>query len=302
MITVVFGPNAYARQQRLRALVQDFSAAYGSAGIERRDGETLEPAELPGLFQGMSLFSAEKLVIIRDAAANKAVWEALEPYVSAPGDAALHVALVERDIDKRTKTFKALQKHAEVVECKELSAGELTHWLVQRSEGRLERRLAQLLVQRVGADQQRLANELDKLMLHEHISERHIEALVEASPEGSAFELLDLVFAGRVERIRPAIAGLKTAEDPYRLFALLVSNLHVAAALVADTGRTPQQVASDLGVHPFVAGKLAQARRRLTLAKVREAVRVLADTDTALKTTGQDPWVLLTNALIKIAA
>lgn len=301
MITLLYGSNAYARRRQLKNIIQEFKKTHGNVSIERRDGESLEPSHLPDLFQGMSLFASDKLVIVRDAAQNKAVWEALEPYIGDNNDAT-HIVLVEREPDKRTKTFKALQKQAEIIECKELSAGELITWLLHQSGGRLDRRLAAVLVQRVGVSQEQLSNELDKLLLHESITERHIEALVEPSPEGTAFELLDLVFSGRHERVSEIIGQLKLSEDPYRLLALLISNVHVLAALVADTNKTPQQVASDLGVHPFVASKLAQKRRRTSLAEVRATAKILADTDTALKTTGHDPWVVMQNTLIKIAA
>lgn len=301
MITLLYGPNAFAKRRRLDELVRQFAAAYGEQGIERFDGEDLEPARLPEIFQGVSLFAADKLIIIRDAAANKPLWEALEPYVVTP-DESTRVVLYEREPDKRTRTFKALQKQAEIAECKELPSGELVPWLVSQSGGRLDRRLATALVQRAGTDQQRLNNELDKLLVHEAVTERHIEALVEPGSEGSAFELLDAVLAGRPARVAEIINSIKLSEDPYRLFGLLISNIQVLAALMADKNKTPQQVASDLGVHPFVATKLSQARRTMPMEAVRRAVRILADTDTALKSTGHDPWLLLQNAMTKIAA
>lgn len=301
MVTLLFGPNSYAKRQRLDELVRRFKEAHGGQGIERFDGEQLEIARLPEIFQGVSLFAGHKLAIIRQASANKPLWEALEPYAAAADDMT-QVVLYENQPDKRTKTFKALLTHAEAVECRELSAGELAQWLLSESGGRLDRRLAGLLVARAGTDQQHLSNELDKLLLHEATTERHIEALVSPTVEASVFELLDDVFAGRRDTIAGIIENLRLQEDPYRLFGLLISNVQVLAALVTGSRKTPQQVAADLGVHPFVASKLAPARRQTSLAQLQQTIQVLADTDAALKTTGSDPWLLLQNALLKIAA
>lgn len=301
MTTLLYGPNVFAKRRRLSAILKEFSDTHDSGAIERYDAENLEPARLPEIFKGVSLFAADKLVLIKDASQNKLIWEALEPYV-ASGDDATRVVLIEREPDKRTKTFKTLQKHAALVECKDLSAGELIQWLISESGGRLDRRLANALVQRAGTDQQRLHNELEKLLVHEQLSERHIEALVEPTSEGSAFELLDAVFAGRQELVADKVRHLRQTEDPYRLFGLLISNVQVLTALVVDKTKTPQQVASDLGVHPFVATKLSQSRRQMSLPAVQRTVRILADTDATLKSSGHDPWLLLQMALTKIAA
>lgn len=300
MMTLLYGPNRYAVQQHVSEIIRSFKMAHGDASIERYDGDTLTPDKLPELLQGVSLFASDKLVIIRDVGHNKPLWEAVEAY-AAIKDQTTSVVLVERDVDKRTKTFKTLQKHAKIVECSELGSSEIITWLIIQSKERLDRPLANLLLQKVGPDQQRLANELDKLLLHKNITKQHIDVLIEPSPEGSAFELLDAVFAGHHEKLGAIIKNVKLSEDPYRLFGLLISNVQVLAALVADTSKTPQQVASDVGVHPFVASKLSQTRRHTNIDTIRRTVKIMADTDTALKTTGHDPWILLHSALLKIA-
>lgn len=288
----------------LDALVFEAQEKHGEHGVDKIDGESLEIEQLPDLLQGATLFAPERTVVIREASKNKPMWEKIGEKIPELPDS-LTLVLVETSPDKRTKTFKYLQKHAEVREFKELDEREATKWLVEEAKkrgGEIKNADAELLVARAGADQARLSNELDKLLLYGEISAETIEKLVEPTPQANVFALLDAAMAKKPKAVRELLKDAKISEDPYMLFGLLSSQIMQLAALVYGEGRSSDEIAKELKTHPFPLKKLAPVARKTSKQELRVIVEILSIMDEQMKSTGADPWQLLENALIKIPA
>lgn len=287
----------------LDALVLNARTEHGEHAVEKVDGEALSLGRLPELLRGASLFTPERTVVIREASKNKPVWEAIgEELASVPDSTTL--ILADSAPDKRTKTFKTLTKIAHVSDCKELDEREAVAWLVAEAPqrgGKISQADAQMLVARIGADQARLSNELDKLIIYGDTTKSGIEALVEPAPQANVFALLDAALERRIKPLKEQIRTAKISEDPYMLTGLLSSQVLQLAALVHAEGRSPEDIAKDMKVHPYPLKKLAPLARRTTKDELKEIVSVLAVLDDQMKSTGADPWQLLEIALLKIA-
>lgn len=304
MMTLLYGPNNYALRMKLGDLSTKFMASHAQESVEKYDGEQLTIGQLPDILQGMSLFSSDKFVVIRGAANNKQLWEALGEWPEKVADG-IEVILVEQAPDKRTKTFKSLQKHAEVLFFDELQPHELEKWLITEAAAgdvQLSPQLARQLVDRVGIDQWQLRHELDKVLsLDRPITRELIVDIVDASPQASAFDLLDAAFRGQGEKVREMLAILQFNEDPYRFFGLLVSQVYALTIAVAGKDRSPNEVAAASGVHPFVLKKMTSIVTKTSRADIVAIANVVAIADDQLKGSGAEPWVILEQALMKIA-
>jgi len=303
MVHLFFGENSYAIRQAVNELARAVRAQAGEQAVERFEGDQLESKELANILQGTTLFAAEKLVVITNASKNKALWVELEKYIEAMPEGT-DLVLVETAPDRRTKTFKLLQKHATVKEERALSHAEAARWLVAAAKERggvLSAKQATQLVELAGTDQWRLSNELDKLLAH-GISNDAIEQLVEPTPQASVFALLDAALHRNRQAVVSQLATVKTAEDPYMLFGLLSTQVVQLAALVHGNGRLPEEIAKTLGVHPFPLKKLTPLARQTSPSELGGIIEVVATLDMQLKSTGLDPWLLMEQALSKIAA
>lgn len=300
MIIILTGPNNFLSRQTLDALVADFFEKHGAHAIERVSGEGLEPGQLAQLLQGASLFAAERLVVLRDAAANKPLWEALAEYCErVPAETTL--VIIEPSPDKRTKTYKQLQKHGDLRVFDELPESELANWLqrVAKDGGRaLDARTAAHLVELVGTDQWRLWQELQKLLSGSGaITRETVDALVEPQPQVSAFAVLDATFAHQPHQVAGLVRTLATSEDPYKFFGLFISQVLALATIKYADSRSPEQIAKDTGLHPFVVRKLRPLARAAGEGYIKTLVATVAAADVRLKSTGIDPWFVLEECL-----
>lgn len=302
MIITLTG-NEYAIKQTLQILSDRFTTKFGSHGYERIDGEQFEPTNLASLLQSGSLFASQRLVVLKDAAKNKALWESLGDWVGkTPSETTL--VIIEPSIDKRTKTYKLLKAGTDFKEFGVPSDAELVQWLrssAKKQGTELTVADAQYLLARVGPDQWQLSQELQKLAAHNPITQELINDLVEPNLEGTAFELLDAALAGNKAKVQQLVTGLKYQEDPYKLFGLLASQVHTLAIVAAAGSRGADQIAKDSGLHPFVVRKTQGAAQKLGKERIKQIVADVATCDMQLKTTGVDPWQLLSLALQKLA-
>lgn len=301
MIITLTGENTFAIHQTQTGLVADFVAAHGLHGVERVDGETFDPRNLHSLLQGASLFTPERLVILKDASKNKPLWDAL----AGVEQSGATLVIVEPVIDKRSRTYKMLKAKTDFRDFAVPDDTKLIAWIGQQVKalgGTITSADTRFLLDRTGPDMWRLANYIETLVsFSPHITRETIQDLVEPTPEGNAFALLDAALGGNAHQAAHLVDQLRTQEDPYKLFGLVASQVHTLAVVgVADT-RAPDQVAKEAGLHPFVVRKTVSIAKRLGKGRIIQIAADVARCDEQLKSTGADPWDLLKLCLQKIA-
>ena len=300
MITLLTGDNTFAIGDALNVRTKQTRDTLGFAAITTVDAGDLNLNDLPQLLLGASLFATERLIVIRDAAANKIVWEKLVELLPGVGDET-SVILIAPTADKRTKTYKWLQKNAKVHESRDLSDGELLQWLkteANRAGIDIKPDVARYLIDYVGTDQWRLGQELEKLVLSGKTPTAElIRELVEPNPQASVFQLLDAVMAGKSAQVEQYLKIIQGGEDPYRFFGLLSNQIYALLLCAAAGNRDAATIARDSGVHPFVIRKLQPIARKLNAIQRQTIVNTIADLDRQLKSTGADPWTLIRVAL-----
>lgn len=304
MTYFLYGANAFEIDRALQGVLMNLAKKYPTTTIERYDASELEPANLPDILQGTSLFNEHRIIILRSPSANKALWTALEPYVDAVADTT-ELIIADPAADKRTKTFKVLQKSAQSHEYPEFgprSSGDIQKWIASEAAARkldLPRESITLLIDRVGYDQWALQNALAKLALVEDGSPEKIRELVEPSPSANAFDLFESALKKDTHKVKTILNDLQLTSDPHALVGLLASQAY-QLALVAYSTKTPVELGKLIGSSPYPLQKLMPVVRKLTKAQVNHAVEAIAECDRDLKRSVAPPWTLITRALLKI--
>lgn len=300
MITLLTGENSFEMSRALKTLAAGFNGH-----VERIDGEELELKQLPDLLMGATLFADKRLVIIKRLSENKAVWADFGDWLPRVSDD-VHLVLVEPKPDKRTKTYKQLQKIASAQDFpawSERDTGKAEKWAVAEAKAlgfTLAPASARALVARVGADQWLLAQALEKLAFVDEPTPQRIEEIIEATPVENVFNLFEVALRGNANKVSEMLQTLELTEDPFRLFGLLSGQAFQLAALaIAD--KPDAEVAKDIGAHPFALSKLAPHAKRLGRGGARRVVAAFAEADEGMKTSAASPWLLIERALIKTA-
>ena len=214
--------------------------------------------------------------------------DALEKYVTKP-EPRTTLVLVATDVDRQRKVYKALQKHATIVECWGLRGSKDAKLdlreVARRADALVKQAVAaagqqilppasRLVAERAGADITRLRADIDRLLLY-----------------AAGKPTITLQDAQEV------VSG-ETAQDDWAVTSA------IARGNAAEALRHLGLALDGGGVSYQILGQLAWfVRERLTTAdprRVPAAVEALFRTDLELKSSGGDPRVLLERLVVDL--
>lgn len=299
MITLLLGENSFEVERALNGIIDSFSG-----NVEKIEGSELQVSQLPDIFMGVSLFADKRLVVIRNLSENKSVWPVLGDWTDKISDD-IHLVLVDPKPDKRTSTYKTLQKSADVHEFMQWSDRDTAvaeKWVAVEAEKKglqLNKKLIQTLVQWVGIDQWQLFYALEKLSLTDDISEESIKNIIEPNPVENVFNLFETALRSDTKNLMEMLKTLEQTEDVYRLTALLSSQAFQLLA-VASAGKS-DNVANDFAIHPYVVSKLTSIAKRIGKSGASKIIGIFTELDDDMKLSRAEPWLLVERALIKVA-
>jgi DNA polymerase-3 subunit delta len=242
-------------------------------------------ASLESAVRTLPMMAARRVVIVlhaeallaprRESEAAARALEAFETLVQRPEPQTVLV-LVGAAVDKRSRTYKLLAKHATIVDCGVLeSVADAERWIrnqVQAAGVQIDAGAARLLAQRAGPDVVRLRSDVDRLLLYA-LGEKTI-GLADAK----------------------AVAGPSALQDDWALPNAIEAGDGGEAlrqlALLLDAGAPSEKVLGQLAW--MVRTKVSRADR------LRTAVDALFRTDLDLKRSAAEPRVLLERLVVEL--
>jgi DNA polymerase-3 subunit delta len=309
MITVLTGENSFELARELARL----ESTVGEAA-ERVSGADLDPALLPQLLSGGSLFADRRFIILSKLSENRAAWSALGDYIENLTDDA-ELILIEPSLDKRTKTYKTLQSVADIKEFRlwtERDSQTAERWVLAEAKRMgmiFDSQSARLLIRRSLVmpergqpfiDQWRVMSSLEKLAVLGAVTTDAVEKYTDDQPLQNVFTLLETALKGDVSILRRLISDLESSEDPFKVFGLLTSQAFQLAAL-AVTNQPSAETAKAIGAHPFVLRNLEPLAKRMGQTGARRVIEALSEADEDMKLSKAPPWTLIERALVKIS-
>lgn len=306
MITVVSGENRFLVQQHMRRTVDPFIAEHGDLAVERIDANEASYDDIRAAVESLPFLVSKKLVIVNNLSQNKEAAEKFDELKELASDTT-DLFIVEAKLDKRGAYYKKLKKQKEFTEYAELDESSLSAWLVDMAHqlnGSISRSDASYLVQRVGANQLRLSNEVKKLIQYNvHITKSSIDDLTVENPGTTIFNLIDSIFSGNMQQaLRIYDEQRKLRIEPQAIHGMLVWQMHTVAIISAAPKNTPAQtIASQSGISPFVVQKSQRIAAKMSRSAILQFLQLLRDIDYRSKRSALDYDEALRFAIVSLA-
>jgi DNA polymerase-3 subunit delta len=282
------GAKIDATRARLRTRAEREGGVAALEVFEPREGGGAPDHEgLLGAIPAMSLTQSRRYLLAdgverwRDRQLD-AVASAL---VDLPPD--LTVVLIARAKAPAKLASAVKAAEGEIHEFEAPKAREMPRALVgeaQRLGFLLEAAAARMLVDRMGANPQRLQNELERLALWAgaggEVTAADLDAMVSDTSEAAVWALSDrLLERDPAKALRIAERLIAQGENVTGLVYGLASRLRKActAAAQLEEGVPPKQVESGLGMHPYAAKQLMARLGGTSLDELHDATIALAD-------------------------
>lgn len=217
------------------------------------------------------MFAERQVVILKEAQQLRDI-EKLEPYFEQPlSSTILIIAHKEKKLDNRKKVARLIKEKGAYVFFKKLSEKDIASWIEQRLAERAYKiapRALLLMVDHLGSDLSRIAQEIEKLQLNckpgSVIDEDAIERFVGVNKEFNVFELQtalaqkDFLKAFRIVQYfkqNPKAAPLQL------ILPLLYSFFSKVYMLFGTDATDDRTIASQLGIPPFSIRNYKEAAR-----------------------------------------
>lgn len=274
-------------------------------------GKEAGPAKILACTKTLPMMAKRRLIVVRDADELDAdALGQLIPYVSAPAPESCLCMIAEK-ADQRLKFFTAWKKHGLLLKLDPLAERALPGFVELEAKNlgvKLEAGAAARIADEIGADLGQIVDALERLSLYVQkgapIRIADVEEVVATTRQHSVFELIDAIGANNRSEALALVSGMLALREPaLRLLAMLarhIRQLWQTADLLRDGRPGANEVASALGLVPFVAMKLLDQARRLTLPRIHVMHEAIYRADRALKLSKLDDERLMEQLILKL--
>jgi DNA polymerase-3 subunit delta len=238
------------------------------------------------------------------AAGGRAGFEKeLAEHIETMPETTMLILILEETLESNDMLLKAAEKHGKVIQSIQPKGAALNKWIMNRAKGvdaRITPEATSLLATFIGNNLRLLANEVDKLALYvgkdATINVEDVRQLSAQVQEARIFDLTDaLAQRNRKQALNILHDLLSDGEPPLRLIGTIttqVRNLLLVKELAQKGMRSPQ-IASTLGIAPFVADKAFRQVGNFSVLQIENVYRQLLATDAALKRSRLTPEMAL---------
>lgn len=304
-VYVLYGEETYLRQQAVKAIAQhcfseadarDFNETEFSLATHENLRRALEAAEQ------LPLMSERRLIRITDVtvgatAARDTLKEDHEPLLTAyfkkPSPTSV-VIFIADDLNRNRKMMKLLEKFAAVVKFDQLGEAGLRSWaerIFKRHGIAIDKPAIALLASLCGGNVARLENEAEKLMTaalpDKVVTLELVEELVTDHRELDNFVLTNELNRNRPQEALKALRKiLADGAEPVVILGSLGFYFRKLAIVKSQTERGVDRgaITRTLGVKYDQHDAYFAAARRTDTAQIQYAVKRIAETDLAIKT------------------
>lgn len=285
----------YGEEDYLKRLYRDsLKEAVLSGGDEMNysyfEGKDTDVSEIKAISETLPFFSDYRIVVVEGSGLFKSANE-LSDYLKNMPDTTV-VVFVEKEVDKRNKLYKFVNKNGLAVELSAMSEKDTKKWIagyLKKADKKMREGTAGYLLSQVDNSLDALGNELEKLIAYtadrQEITKEDINAICSTQVTGHIFQMTDAVASGEKPLALSLYRDLLTLrESPMAILYLITRHFTILLQVKTAGNRyTKGELAKKAGVPPFAVGKYQSQSAKFTEKKLREMLEKCADTEYRFK-------------------
>lgn len=298
-VVTFLGEEGFLKSRALEAVISRFLDATSRQYQFRVLGsEDLKDSSFLDEASTIPMFGEWKVMYVRDTVALERnfarIKDHLEQYLGRPSGET--ILIFDADTwEGRSKLKALLTKKTAIVEFNPLSEREIPSWIVSHLrtyQFQIESAAVDSLAERIGPDLQKIASELEKLMLLRQSENKirlvDVEGTVGFSPTATVWEWMEAILDQDVERANSMMNQLmEKGEEPAVYCVVMLSRQFEKMILTKEMvqERVPQAtIAQKINKPVFYLKKYLDQVARFSMKDLVKGVQVLYLTDRALKT------------------
>ena len=292
-IYLLYGEEEYLKKQYKERFIKAMLPGGDTMNISRFHGKGTDLREVMDIAETLPFFAERRLIVMENTGVFKNAAPEFADYLKKLPDTTFMIFLDE-ELDKRSKTYKAVKDKGRIVELKRQDEKTLLRWIMglAKQEGKqMSESVARYFLGKVGNDMDNIRQELEKLFCyclhHTDIRVDDIEEICTTQIGNHIFDMVDAVANKEQKKALDYYYDLLALkEPPMRILYLLVRQFRILMEIkeLEKTGYGPKEMASKAGLMPFLIGKYRAQARAFSGKELRAIVEDGVQTEENVKT------------------
>ena len=310
-VYLLYGDEDYLKLQYKNKLLRALVTEGDTMNFSRFEGKEAQVPALIDLAETMPFFAEHRVILVEDSGFFKNAAPQLAEYLPDMPETTCMI-FIEKEVDKRSKTYKSLKDIGRMVEFKTPDEKMLTRWVLtvlQKNGKKLTQPTMQLFLEKAGNSMGNIDRELKKLICYvgdrEIIQMDDVEEICTGQTENRIFDMIHMMAEKRQkEALELYYDLLALKEPPMRILFLLVRqfNILLQVKTMVAAGMEQNQIADRAGLRSFTIRRYRSEAGHFSVQKLKEALRDCARAEEDVKTGRLDDRLSVELILVKYSA
>ena len=290
-VYLLYGEEEYLKKQ-YRDRLKNAIAGDDTMNYSYYDSDNASVKDIIDVCETLPFFAQKRLVIMENTGFLKSSNDELADYIKHIPDY-LVVVMVEKDVDKRNKVYKAVDSVGYICEMKPQTTVTLEKWiagLLAKDNLKISREACDLILDKTGAGMDYIRQETEKLVSYcqgrDVVTVEDVEKVCTTQTTSHIFDMISAIANKKQQQALDLYYDLlELKEPPMRILYLIVRQFNgiLQAKELAARGLSSKEIASAIKVAPFVAGKYLSQAKYFTTDTVKDILNECADIEERVK-------------------
>lgn len=307
-VYLLYGEESFLKRSYLKKLLKGLGVTPGDMNYTVFSDKKTGDDEIIGICETLPFFADRRIVFFDGCDLFKTKREKLAEYCKNLPDY-LTLILLENEIDKRAKLYKAVDSAGIAVEFVTPDQKYIAQFAAKKlgaAGKRIRKSTCEYFLSKIGSDLNYINCELEKLIAYtgerKEVTTEDIDAICSPVIENKVFEMVDAAAAGNRKKALEKYDDLIILkEPPMKILAILARQydllLHIKELYVE--GKDFRQIAQITGKKPFVIKNLIPTARRIPTERLRAAIEDMVRAEEDVKSGRLDERISVELMLMK---
>lgn len=315
MIIFLYGQDTYRMREKLKEIIASYRKIHKS-GLNlkyfdcfKKSGEAIF-SDFKDEIRQTSMFKEKKLAVITSPFSDTDFKDGfLEEAKNLLKSEDIILLYEEGEIRKNNSLFKFLGKNTKCQEFKVLSGQKLNSWVEKEFEKyntKIEQDALEILIEYVGNDLWRMANEIRKLASYKNkkqVQAKDVQLLIRSKIETDIFKTIDAIAEKNKKRALKLLhKHLEKGDSPLYLLSMInyqFRNLLIVKDFI-ERYKPYSVILKKSGLHPFVVKKSYYQSQKFSFQELKKIYQKIFQVDLQIKTGKIEPETALDMLIAEI--
>jgi len=291
-VYLLYGEEAYLRNQYRQKLLSALVPEGDTMNLHIYEDSDVPVKEVIDLAETMPFFAEHRIIAIKDSGLFKKGGEELAEYLAGMPESTILI-FAEKEVDKRSKLFKAVKDKGRAVEFAAQDENTLQKWILgilKKENKNITQQTLLFLLEKTGTDMENISSELEKLVCYtmgrDVITSEDVEAVCTTRVTSQIFEMVGAVAEKKQKKALDLYYDLLTLKEPPMRILFLIArqfNMLLQVKELVRKGYSQKQIAEKVGLQGFVAGKYMNQAAVFSVDYLKQAVHDCVETEHNIK-------------------